>query len=343
MSFPWISLSPRAGNSRRASVTSRSRSARVLRQEALEFLEERTLLSLSSTQWTSIGPTGIDTSTAGVPVIYGQGGLTTGRVTAVAADPTNPGTIYVGSPGGGVWKTTDGGVDWSTTTDSQANLVIGSIAVAPNLPTTIYAGTGDAETGTGINAADAYAGDGILKSTDGGQTWTLVGKQFAGATIGKIVVDPTNANNLFAAVSTNAVDGFGSVIAGIYHSTDGGQSWTDMGFSSAFVSTDAITDLVINPKNPTILYAALGSPTSATTEQYNGVYESVNGARLRSGGQFHHPVPRRPPVPPPPMSGGSRWRSRRATPWSCSRGLRPRQERRRPLSCRPMAARHGPT
>src|SRR5262249_50206521 len=92
-----------------------------------------------------------------------------GRIAAVAADPTNAKIIYIAAAGGGVWKTTDGGTTWTPLTDNQPTLSMGAIAVAPSNPNVIYAGTGEAD-----NMSDCFYGRGILKSTDAGATWALL-------------------------------------------------------------------------------------------------------------------------------------------------------------------------
>src|SRR5215208_3932482 len=104
---------------------------------SVEALEERVLLSttipLSTSTWTALGPG---------PILNGQipgGGPVSGRLTGIAADPTDANTIYVASAGGGVWKTTNGGTSWAPLTDNQPTLAMGSIAIAPSNPSIIYA------------------------------------------------------------------------------------------------------------------------------------------------------------------------------------------------------------
>lgn len=152
-----------------------------------------------------------------------------GRVTAIAPDPTDATgqTVYIGGAAGGVWKTTDGGAHWTPLTDSQPSLAVGSIAIDPNNHNIIYVGTGEEDFG-----ADNFYGAGILKSTDGGTTWTQVGAstfaqvlgpQTGGAFIGSIAVQPGNSSIVLAAVSF-FVNG---TVGGIYRSTDGGATWTE--------------------------------------------------------------------------------------------------------------------
>ena len=122
------------------------------------------------TAWTMIGPQ---------PEKNGWWGPNSGRVAAVAVDPTNRNIVYAGAAQGGVWKTTDGGVTWTPLTDTQASLAIGSLAIDPQNHLTIYAGTGEEN-----NSGDSYYGVGILKSTDGGLTWTQIPGPFAGGAAG---------------------------------------------------------------------------------------------------------------------------------------------------------------
>ncbi len=228
---------------------------------ALEALECRVLLSasipLSNSAWTLIGPAPIGVAGSGNP---------TGRVAGIAADPLTSGKIFLATSGGGVWGINVSAPNWTPLTDAQPTLFTGAIAIAPSNRLVIYAGTGEAN-----NAADSYAGRGLLKSTDGGTNWSLVGGSvFDRVSVSRIVIDPTNSNILYVATA----DGVNSASAsrGIWKSTDGGSSWTN---TTAAVSTSvSFSDLAIHPTNPQILYAATGSASGSTI---NGVYKSTNG------------------------------------------------------------------
>ena len=149
----------------------------------------------SSSSWTLIGPQpttpNLNSSFDGAPTV-------SGRVTALAVDPTNPSIVYLGAAEGGVWKTTNGGTSWSPLTDTQVSLAVGSIAIDPSNHTTVYVGTGEDN-----NNLDQYYGAGILKSTDGGNTWSHLSSPFAGpfgqngidggAFIGAMAVSPANS------------------------------------------------------------------------------------------------------------------------------------------------------
>jgi hypothetical protein len=208
-----------------------------------------------------------------------------GRVTALAVDPTNANIVYLGAAEGGVWKTTDGGITWAPLTDSQPSLAVGSLAIdstscSPGPCTTIYAGTGEENF-----AIDNYYGAGVLKSTDGGTTWTdYGGSAFQGSgtpapgpRVGGIAVDPANGNILLA-----AVDGFfetgTSFDSGIWRSTNAGGAWTHVLPTTAFNNIVA-TDVVFDPSDATgqTAYAALGNLEGGGGK--NGVYKSTDGGQ----------------------------------------------------------------
>ncbi len=221
--------------------------------------------ALSSTSWTLIGPQ--PTATADLATILSPAGHT-----ALAVDPTNSNIVYLGGPEGGVWKTTDGGTTWTPLTDNQPSLAIGSIAIDPQNPQTIYAGTGEENF-----ALYNYAGAGILKSTNGGSSWTQLTGPFVGpfdsqspycggAYIGSIAVDPGNSQVLLAGVLFQCSTG-----SGLYRSTDGGASWTEvLGTPQA---PDLITGVVFDPANGNNVYAAVGSSSSTAND---GIWKSTN-------------------------------------------------------------------
>ncbi|HXY23731.1 MAG TPA: IPT/TIG domain-containing protein [Candidatus Acidoferrum sp.] len=221
-----------------------------------------------------------------------NGGFPTasGRVTAIAIDPTTPSTIYIGGAAGGVWKSTDSGTTWTPLTDNQPSLAIGSIAIDPNscspAPcTTIYVGTGEEN----FNG-DAFYGAGILKSVNAGASWTQVGAStFAqvlgpdtgGAYIGSIAVQPGNSSVVLAAVSF-FVNG---TIGGIYRSADGGNTWTEDASPQGLAATSVLFEStkVASPTGATA-WAAMGNPFG---EAVNGIYKSTDSGQtwtLQGGG-----------------------------------------------------------
>jgi hypothetical protein len=141
-----------------------------------------------------------------------------GRVTAVTGVPSKPSTFYLGSTGGGVWRTTDYGQSWTNITDGFLETgSIGAIRVAPSNPEIIYVGTGS----DGIRS-NVITGRGVYKSGDEGKTWKFMGLRQAGQ-IGAVEIHPTNPNTVFAAALGHA---FGpNPVRGVFRSKDGCKTW----------------------------------------------------------------------------------------------------------------------
>ena len=247
----------------------------------LEPLEDRTVLST----WSPVGP---------APILNGNvpGNLPiTGRVTALAADPSDADTIYITAAGGGVWKTTDGGQSWNPLTDDQATTFMGAIALAPSNPAIIYAGTGEAN-GAGPAFIANYSpttfyGRGVLKSTDAGATWTLLGNDvFDRRSISRIVVDPEDCNTVYVAVGEPGFNGLDGN-QGIWKSSDGGANWTNTTAASGLPDNVAYTDVLMDPADHGHLFAAIGKPTGNAAD---GLYETADGgdhwALSTGGGTF---------------------------------------------------------
>lgn len=154
-----------------------------------------------------------------------------GRVNVVAVDPSNQNIIYIGAPAGGLWKSSDGGINWIPLTDYLPQIGVSGIAIDKNNTNIIYISTGDDDAG------DSYS-VGVLKSVDGGQTWNNTGA-LAGNPISsnEIVIDPTNSNRIWVATGT-----------GLFLSTNAGSTWQQK-------LTGHIKDFKLKPNNPNTIYA----------------------------------------------------------------------------------------
>lgn len=168
-----------------------------------------------------------------------------GRVTAVAGHDDQPYVYYFGATGGGVWKTTDGGLAWFPVSDSAFRSgSIGAIAVAHSDPNVVYVGTGESPL-----RGDVSPGDGAYRSRDAGKTWTRIGLLDAGQ-IADLEVHPHDANLVYAAVLGHA---FGpNATRGVFRSRDGGDTWQKVLFKS---DSAGAVDLAMDPSNPRIIYA----------------------------------------------------------------------------------------
>ncbi|MGC2609818.1 MAG: sialidase family protein, partial [Candidatus Sulfotelmatobacter sp.] len=258
-----------------------ARAARLARTQAVHADSQ----PLSAGAWTPLGPVPLASDATGDGFQnYNQ---VSGRATAVAIDPADPtgNTVYIGGAQGGVWKSTNAAastasnVTWTAVTDDQGTLSIGSIAIQPGnsdpAESVVLAGTGEAD-----NSADSYFGLGILRSADGGNTWTLISTansgtySFSGLGATRMAFSTASGQTgtvvaAMAATSEGVTVGAltGNTYRGLYTSTDGGRTWTyDALFSGAGEATSA-TSVVYN--------AAAGLFFAA--ERYHGFYSSPDG------------------------------------------------------------------
>lgn len=202
-----------------------------------------------------------------------------GYISAVAGIPGDPTTYYVGTPEGGVWKTTSGGTTWRPIFDGEHVPSIGAVAVAPTDHNTIYVGTGN-QSGWSFTA-----GNGMYKSSDSGKSWTNIGLRGSGY-INTILVDPANANVvLVAALGPRAGEGTGPADRGVFRTTDGGRTWARVlpadGASGA-------SELNFDYRDPQIIYATLqaggagrggnaAAPVAAPAQGQAGIFKSTDG------------------------------------------------------------------
>jgi photosystem II stability/assembly factor-like uncharacterized protein len=177
--------------------------------------------SFAALQWRSIGP------------------FRAGRVSAGAVDPSDSNTYYFGTPGGGVWKSTNAGQTWLPIFDRTGMASVGALAIAPSNPQIIYAGTGE-ET----------RGDGVYKSTDGGRSWTNVGLRDTHY-IGSIVIGATNPDEVVVGAIGDRTP---SQERGVFRTTDGGKTWTRVLFVD---DTAGCPSVVAAPDAPRVLFATL--------------------------------------------------------------------------------------
>ena len=201
------------------------------------------------------------------------GPLRAGRVNAVSGVPGQPNTFYFGSVGGGVWKSTNSGRTWTPIFDSQPIASIGAIGVAPSNPNVVYVGTGEAD----MRSQISY-GDGMYKSTDGGNSWKHIGLDQT-RQIGRVIVDPKNPNVVFVAAMGHVYGA--NPERGVYRSRDGGATWQRVLFKDENLGA---IDLAFDSQNSQIVYATLWNtrrpPWSIYPPSYgpgSGIYKSTDG------------------------------------------------------------------
>ncbi|NQY29807.1 MAG: T9SS type A sorting domain-containing protein [Flavobacteriaceae bacterium] len=186
--------------------------------------------------WEIVGPTPLPSN--------GTGQLNgSGRLTCITFHPTDPNTIFVGAPSGGIWKTTDNGLTWTEFSGGLTRLGVSSIVIHPTTPDIMYIATGD---------RDSYdaPGYGVWKSIDGGVIWNPHNSTMGNRTINELIMDPTDPDKMLA----TATNGY------VYRTSNGGTTWTASNFTGV-----NLRDIVYHPTNSSIVYAA-GSEVHKSTD-----------------------------------------------------------------------------
>ena len=196
-----------------------------------------------------------------------------GRTRAAAGVPDQPNVFYVGQVDGGVWKTTDAGRTWAPIFDGEDTQSVGAIAVAASDSNVVYVASGE-----GLHRPDLSVGDGIYRSGDAGKTWVHLGLR-DGEQFPAVAVDPTNADRVFAAVLGHPYGP--NAERGIFRSEDGGKTWAKVLYKDERTGG---SDVVIDPKDPRVVYASMWEETLGPWEDKNqypgtggGLFKSVDG------------------------------------------------------------------
>jgi photosystem II stability/assembly factor-like uncharacterized protein len=191
-------------------------------------------------------PALISASSSGSTYTWTNKGPEGGTVTCIAFDPFSPGTLYAGTPGGGVFKSTDKGETWTRAGIGLTEFYILALAVDPTNSSTLYCATENA---------------GMFKSTDGGETWTAMNSGLSELAVVTLVIDPVTPQTVYA----------GTFGAGVFKTTNGGRNWiavnTGLGSRRDHI---VVLQLAIDPETPATVYAAAG---------YDGIFKTVNGGR----------------------------------------------------------------
>jgi photosystem II stability/assembly factor-like uncharacterized protein len=195
-----------------------------------------------------------------------------GRVTAVTGVPSQPNTFYMGTVGGGVWKTVDAGAIWTNVSDGQIPVgSMGAVAVADSDPNIVYAGTGSSKIRSNVSI-----GRGIYKSVDAGKTWTFAGLRDVGQ-VATVRINPANPDEVFVAAVGNPFSD--SKERGVYRTRDGGKSWTKVLYLNNRLGA---ADIEMQPGHPNVLYATMWRGqrkpwTIISGSDDGGIYKSADG------------------------------------------------------------------
>ena len=207
-------------------------------------------------RWRSVGPT-----------------FRGGRVSCIAVPHGKDFTIYAGAGTGNIWKTTNNGTTWHPIFDNESTFTIGDMAIAQSNPNIIYVGTGD-----NLLGRNSYAGTGVFKSTDGGDTWQNVGLNDTHH-IGRVVIDPKNPDAVYVAALGHLYSY--NEERGLFKTSDGGKTWDKILYVN---EKTGVVDVAIDPSDSNILYASawetIRKPWSfQESGKGSGLYKTVDGGK----------------------------------------------------------------
>jgi len=202
--------------------------------------------------WQELGPSSMDMTDWSM-------GRVAGRLNAITPDPTDDDIVYIGAAAGGVWKTTNGGVDWTPLFDEVGTLPIGAITLDPADPNAVWVGTGDKNGG----GCAGYFGQGVYLSEDGGETWNARNGSDASAmplsVVNAVAIQPTDSNVILVGGSGSCSASGGLGNPGVYRSADRGLTWTQ-------VLNSNVEDLVFVPGTSTVYAGLVGTGVSKSTD-----------------------------------------------------------------------------
>ena len=203
------------------------------------------LFLLTPSTFAQVGPDAAELNYSALSWRGVSTGFASGRISDIAIHPDDENLWYIAVGSGGVWKTENAGITWTPIFDRESSYSIGSVTIDPNNPNHIWVGTGE-----NVGGRHVGFGDGVYKSTDAGASWTNMGLK-ASEHISKVMVHPENSDVVWVAAQGPLWTAGGE--RGLYKTTDGGTTWTKVLGDEEWVG---VTDMVIDPRDPDVLYAA---------------------------------------------------------------------------------------